>query len=139
MSKSTNRMSIFSSKSLPFKINSGTSGALQTHSLWQNTIKYDPYAPLPEEKKEGENLLWSMPKKKQVILWISHRVHSILSRKTQRRARNAIKVRKFKLLFFYHKRKFSNLVGHLIYQCLNNITLKKTLANVILKIKLFVN
>lgn len=57
MSKSTNRMSIFSSKSLPFKINSGTSGALQTHSLWQNTIKYDPYAPLPEEKKEGENLL----------------------------------------------------------------------------------
>lgn len=35
----------------------GTSGALQTHSLWQNTIKYDPYAPILEQKKEGDNLL----------------------------------------------------------------------------------
>lgn len=61
MSKSTNRMSkLFYKRILFTPINDfglGTSGALQTHPLWQNTIKYDPYAPIPEQKKENENLL----------------------------------------------------------------------------------
>lgn len=86
---------------------------------------------MPEEKKEDENLLIKHAQEKASnIMNIAQNAPYPLTKNLASCKKCDQSNKKFIIFCFYHKRKFHTLVGHLTYQCQNNISLKKTMQNV---------
>lgn len=82
-----------------------TSAALQTHSMWQNTIKYDPYAPQEQNEQEENNLLQKHADEK---------IKSIFEFAKMNQQSNKMPGACTKCGY----------AGHLAYQCMNTLQLK---------------